>query len=152
MNQYTRLLIYIKQLAEANELINTVTKGNVDKIDLEKANIYPLLHISIDDGSFTNGSTIIFNVALECLQQRDLNKEVVTDKFWRQDNEVDNHNETLAILNDIWTRLLRDWESKDITASENPTFTKIEFEKGNILDGWALEFSVELPNTTLSLC
>lgn len=152
MNQYTELLYYLKELAEGNDLVNTVTKGDVDKIDLEKANIYPLVHITIESARFTNGSTIIFPVALECLTERDLNQEIVSDKFWRQDNEVDNHNETLAILNDIWLRILRDMEENDITTTDNAELVKIEFEKGNILDGWGLTFEVEVPNTTINLC
>lgn len=153
MNQYSELLYFLKGLAQANEFVNTVTKGAIDKIDLQKANIYPLLHITIEEAQFTNGSTVIFNVTLECLNQRDINKEIVEDdKFWSNDNEVDNHNTTLAILNDIWLRILRDWEERDITTSDNATLQKIEFAKGNILDGWSLEFQVELPNTTISLC
>jgi len=152
MNQYSQLLYKLKELAETNQFVNTVTKGSIDRIDLEKANIYPLVHVTIEEGEFTNGSTIIFQVTLECLTERDLNQEVVNNKFWRQDNEVDNHNETLAILNDIWLRLLRDWENENITTSENATLTKIEFEKGNILDGWGMTFNVELPNTDISLC
>jgi len=74
------------------------------------------------------------------------------DKFWSNDNEVDNHNETLAILNDIWLRLIRDWAGRDITTGDNATLNKIEFAKGNILDGWSLNFKVESPNTTISLC
>ena len=153
MNQYSELLYFLKGLAQANEFVNTVTKGAIDKIDLQKANIYPLLHITIEEAQFTNGQTVIFNVTLECLNQRDINKEIVEDdKFWSNDNEVDNHNTTLAILNDIWLRILRDWEDRDITTSDNATLQKIEFAKGNILDGWSLEFQVELPNTTISLC
>lgn len=152
MNQYSELLYFLKGLAENNSLVNTVTKGAIDMIDLEKANIYPLVHITIEEAGFTNGATITFEVNLECLTERDLNQEIVEDKFWRQDNEVDNHNETLAILNDLWLRILRDWEDKNITTSDNATLNKIEFEKGNILDGWGMAFTVELPNTTISLC
>lgn len=153
MNSYSELLYFLKGLAEDNQFVNTVTKGAIDKLDLEKANIYPLLHITIEEAEFTNGSTIVFDVTLECLNVRDINKEIVSDsKFWSNDNEVDNHNETLAILNDIWLRILRDWKDKNITTTENATLNKIEFEGGNILDGWSLNFKVELPNTTISLC
>jgi len=97
MNQYSELLNYLKQLAEADNLVNTVTKGDFEKVDLEKANIFPLVHINISGASFTNGNTIVFNVQIGAFDIRDINKEVSTDKFWEQDNEVDNHNETLAI-------------------------------------------------------
>lgn len=152
MNQYSELLYFIKGLAEAHELVNTVTNTKPDELDLDKANIYPLFHIYISTAQFTNGQTIAFDIVLTCLNNRDMNKEVIEDKFWRQDNEVDNHNETLAILNDIWLRIKRDWNDTEISSSENVTLEKVEFEKGNILDGWSLPFRVEMPNTTISLC
>lgn len=152
MNQYTELLTYIKQLGDADVFINTVTQGDVDQIDWNKGNILPLLHVSIDEARFTNGKTVIFTVSLACLQQRDDNRnEIVSDKFWLQDNEVDNHNETLASLNRIWTQMFRDFDENNYTASENPSLTKISYDKTNILDGWELIFDVELPNTTLCL-
>lgn len=154
MNQYSQLLYQLRSLAENHPLVNTVTKGKVANIDLEKANIYPLVHITIETGRFTNGQTIIFNVGLECLAQRDINKTINNDddKFWSNDNEVDNHNETLVILNDLWLRIKRDWDDSNITASENATLDKIEFERSNLLDGWGISFEVELPNTDISLC
>jgi hypothetical protein len=151
MNQYTELLNYLKLLA-LRYGANTVTKDAPDSIDLQKTNIFPLVNISIANGSFSNGSTISFNVVLEAITNRDANKEVVDDKFWSNDNEVDNHNNTLAILNKMWVAMYRDFEDKNITSSESPTFEKITLGGTNLLDGWELSFDVELPNTTLNLC
>lgn len=150
LNQYTQLLYYIKSLGEADEFLNTITKG--EDIDLDKANIFPLLNIEINGGSFTNGSTVVFSVELNALDIRDINKEISTDKFWDNDNEVDNHNTMLAVLNRIWTVMMKDFEHHNITASENPSFNKISFSGENLLDGWSLTFDVEMPNTSLSLC
>lgn len=152
MNQYSNLLYYIKSLADADEYINTVTKDADDSIDLDKGNIFPMLNIDILTGSFTNGQTVKFSVTLACLDIRDVNKEISTDKYWKQDNEVDNHNETLAALNRIWVSMYRDFEDNNITASENPPLNKITYSNVNLLDGWELSFDVEMPNVTLSLC
>lgn len=152
LNQYTQLLYYIKGLGEADEFIDTVTQGNQDEIDLAKMNIFPLLHIDINGGSFTNGSTVIFNVQIAALDIRDINKEVVTDKFWKQDNEVDNLNEMLAVLNRIWSKMYRDFDNNNITASENPSLEIVLESGSNLLDGWVLTFDVEMPNDTISLC
>ena len=149
MNQYSELLTYIKQIAEQNTYLNTITKG-VD-IDLNKANIFPLFNIEINSGSLNNG-TVTFAVELDCLDIRDINKEIVNDKFWEQDNEVDNHNNTFATLNRLWRIMNRDFNNNNITASDNPTITKITYSDKNLLDGWQMSFDVELPNTTLSLC
>ena len=151
MNQHTELLNYLKSLAEGYGA-NTVTRDAPDSIDLQKTNIYPLVNLSIASGSFSNGSTINFNVAIEVITNRDINNEVVNDKFWGNDNEVDNYNDTLAIINKMWTAMFRDFEENNITASESPSFEKITLEGVNLLDGWELSFSVEVPNTTLNLC
>jgi len=155
LNQYTQLLTYIKSLGESSQepFINTVTQGNFSRIDLDKGSVFPLLHITITGGNFTNGSTVVFNVEVAALQQRDTNKEINTDKFWENDNEVDNMNEMLAVLNRMWTRMYRDFDDNNIVASENPTLSIVEPEtQSNSIEGWLLNFEVEIPNTTISLC
>lgn len=152
MNQYTEILMYLKQLAEQDSFVNTVKQGEISELDIEKQNIYPLVNIAVTGAGFTNGQTVTFNIDLRCLAQRDINKGVVNDKFWKNDNEVDNLNETFAVLNRMWTSMRRDFANNDITASENPSLEPLIYDEKNILDGWALTFTIELPNTTLNLC
>jgi hypothetical protein len=153
MNQYTELLTYIKSLGALDPFVNTITHGNFSRIDLDKGIIPPLLHITITGGGFTNGSTIIFNIQLASLQERITNKEIRTDKFWENDNEVDNMNEMLAVLNRIWTKMYRDFDDNDIIATENPSLSIVEPEtQTNSFEGWLLDFNVEIPNTTINLC
>lgn len=150
MNQLTQLYLYLKQLAEADDLVNSVMK-TVD-IDLKKDVMYPLVNINIVSGSFTNGSTVQFNIELACFNQRDINKEINTDDFLGQDNEVDNHNLCVAVLNRMWLNMYTDFEQNNITSSENPTFELGSFEGAKLVDGARLTFTVEVPNTELSLC
>lgn len=150
MNQLTQLYLYLKQLAEEDDLVNSVMK-TVD-IDLKKEVMFPLVNINIVSGSFTNGSTVQFNIELACFNQRDINKEINTDDFWGQDNEVDNHNLCVAVLNRMWLKMYTDFEQNNITSSENPTFELGSFEGAKLVDGARLTFTVEVPNTELSLC
>lgn len=152
MNHYTELLTYIKTLGENDSLVNTVTNSEPDKIDWDKMNIFPLLNITVTGGSFSNGSTVNFTVELACLNIRETNKEINTDKFWGNDNEVDNMNNTLAVLNRIWSIAYKDFNDNNIRATENPTFIPLFEERTNLLDGWLLTFDVAIPNTTLNLC
>jgi hypothetical protein len=152
MNQYSQLLNYLKSLADDDVFINTVTKGDWAKQELNKNIKFPQCHINVTDANFNNGSTIVFGVQIGVFDIRDISKENTTDVFWEQDNEVDNHNETLASLNRMWLIMLTDFEKTNITASENPTLEIVSFEKANILDGWILTFQVEVPNTTINLC
>ena len=150
MNQLTQLYLYLKQLAEADDLVNSVMK-TID-IDLKKEVMFPLVNINIVSGSFTNGSTVQFNIELACFNQRDINKEINTDDFWGQDNEVDNHNLCVAVLNRMWLNMYTDFEQNNITSSENPTFELGSFDGAKLVDGARLTFTVEVPNTELSLC
>ena len=150
MNQLTQLYYYLKQLAEADEFVKSVMK-TVD-IDLKKEVMYPLVNINIVSGAFTNGSTVNFNIELACMNIRDINKQVNEDNFWGNDNEVDNHNLAIGVLNRMWLQMYRDFEDNNITASENPTFELGSFEGAKLVDGARLTFTVEVPNTDISLC
>ena len=152
MNHYTQLLRYIKTLGEADSYVNTIMKG--DEVDWNKMDIYPLLNIDILTGALpVNGNTVKLNVDLQCLDIRDHNNEVNTDKFWGQDNEVDIHTETMASLNRIHLQMMNDFEENNITVigGENP-LTKLIRVKPNVLDGWELSMTIEMPNTTINLC
>ena len=150
MNHYSELIYKIEELGQP--LVSTITSGNFEDIDISKANIYPLLHIFVSGGGFTNGSTVLLSVQLGCFQQRINNSELNTDKLLRNDNRVDNMNETLSTLNTIWTKLYTDFEQNNITASENPTLEPVENGYENGLDGWILTFDLEMPNQRLNLC
>lgn len=152
MNQYTELLYYIKQIGEQDPFVNTITQGDFEDLDLDKTNIFPLLHASITGAGFTNGQTVTFTVQIGCLDIRDINKDVNTDKFWLNDNEVDNLNETLSTLNRLWKKMYKNFDENNITSFENPTLDPVTEYGTNLLDGWIMTFDVEMPNTTISLC
>ena len=119
---------------------------------MAKETIFPLVNVIIESGGFTNGSTVNFNVELSCFDIRNINKEIQTDDFWGNDNEVDNHNLAIAVLNRLWNKMYIDFEENNITSSENPAFELGSFEAPKLLDGARLTFSVEVPNTTINLC
>jgi hypothetical protein len=48
--------------------------------------------------------------------------------------------------------MLKDFEENDITASENPTLEQMNESKKNLLDGWVMTFTIDVPNVLVSLC
>ena len=62
MNQYTELLRYLRQRLQESEFINTITTGQ--DIDINKANIFPLANIEINNAVFTSNATIQFSVQI----------------------------------------------------------------------------------------
>ena len=151
MNHYSELLYYIKGLAEADPFINHVTQGEFAEADVDKMVLPIVLNIEINSGTLPD-NIVTFDVELACMSQRDINKEVRTDDFAKQDNEIDNFNETHAVLNRIFNKMRLDFEKSNITATENPSINKITFGTSKLLDGWLLTFTVEMPNTTINLC
>lgn len=150
MNGYSQLLRYFKQIGQP--LVKTITQGDFADIDLSKKNIFSLLHVSIGNASFPSDGVIRFNVQLGCFDIRDINKAIDTDKYYGNDNEIDNLNSTLEVLNRIWLLMLKDFEENNITASENPTLEQMTETRKNLLDGWVMTFDVDVPNVTINLC
>jgi hypothetical protein len=150
MNAYSRLLRYIRSLAEQDVFVKTITTGA--DIDLNKGDIFPLFNIDITDATFSSNATITFSLNIQCLDIRDINNENVNDKFYLNDNEVDNYNGTLSCLNALWVKMHRDFEDNNITASDSPTLTQITYSDKNLLDGWDMSLEVEMPIDETSFC
>lgn len=75
MNHYTQVLTYLKTLAEQDSFVNTVTQGDMSDVDINKMNVFNLVHIDVLTAGFTNGKTITFDIEIMCGQIRDSNKQ-----------------------------------------------------------------------------
>lgn len=150
MNGYSELLRYFKKIGQP--LVNTITQGDFNDVDINKKNIFPLLHVSIGNASFLSDSVIQFNVQIGCFDIRDINKDINDDKYYENDNEIDNLNSTMAILNRIWLLMIRDFEDVNITAIQLPSLEQFTESNMNLLDGWIMTFEVQMPNVTINLC
>ena len=152
MNQYTELLAYFKSLCEADVFINTFTQGDTSDYDLDKGNIFPVGNMDILSANFPNPQTISFSVQIAVMQIRDNNKEIRTDKFWLQDNKVDNLNETLASLNRMWLIMFQDFQDNNMAATITTSIEEVTEWNKNLVDGWLMSFDIVVPNTTINLC
>ena len=152
LNHYSELLRYIRSLSDTDEFISTTTQGITEDIDLDKGNIFPLFNIEIFDATFPN-NTVTFQVQLTALDIRDLNKNDETlDKFFLNDNKIDNLNETLAVLNRMVGKMRKDFGNSNISIDGVPSAAKHEEWGKNLLDGWSLTMTVVMPNTVINLC
>ena len=86
------------------------------------------------------------------MQIRDNNKEIRTDKFWLQDNKVDNLNETLASLNRMWLIMFQDFQDNNMAATITTSIEEVTEWNKNLVDGWLMSFDIVVPNTTINLC
>lgn len=152
MNTYSQVLEYLRDLAQQDPLVSTVTQGDMSDVDLNKMNVFNLVHIDVLTAGFTTGQAVTFDVEILSAQVRDSNKQDTGDKFWNQDNEVDNLNETLAVLNRMWFKMIQDFQDLNIAVDPTASLNQVTEWNQNLLDGWLMTFTIELPNKEISLC
>lgn len=78
----------IKNQLDDDAFVNTVTIGDIFKIDLNKQTIFPLSHIMINSANY-NGNSFNYSISVLCMDIVDESKEATTDLFIGNDNEQD---------------------------------------------------------------
>ena len=48
--------------------------------------------------------------------------------------------------------MLQDFEENNIRVDETASLEQVTEYNGNVVDGWLMTFTIEVPNTTLNLC
>lgn len=131
--------------------VNTVTTGDITKVDLSKQTIFPLSHIIINQSTIEE-QVIRFNISVLSMDVVDMSKEEVKDVFRGNDNEQDVLNTQLAVINKLTQVLGRgtlytDQYQLDGTVSCEPFYDRFE----NEMAGWAATFDVLIPND-ITIC
>jgi len=117
----------IKDQLDADAFVNTVTIGDIFKVDLNKQTIFPLSHIMINSAAY-NGSTFNYSISVLCMDIVDESKEEVEDMFVGNDNEQD----VLNTQQMVATRLLEMLRRGDL------------FDDGyQLQDGASIEYFVD---------
>jgi hypothetical protein len=117
----------IKDQLDADAFVNTVTIGDIFKVDLNKQTIFPLSHIMINSAAY-NGSTFNYSISVLCMDIVDESKAEVEDIFVGNDNEQD----VLNTQQMVATRLLEMLRRGDL------------FDDGyQLQDGASIEYFVD---------
>ena len=131
-------------LADVN--VNTVTSGDITRIDLSKQTMFPLSHIIVNNVG-NEDNILRFSLSVLSMDVVDFSKEEVIDIFRGNNNEQDILNTQLAVLNKL-VQVLRggtlhqDLYQLDGTPNLEPFYDRFE----NEMAGWALTFDVLVPN------
>ena len=134
-----------------DENVNTVTTGDITKIDLAKQTIFPLSHIIVNNVS-QEEQVLRFNVSVICMDIVNQSKEETTDLFIGNNNEQDILNTQLAVVNKL-IELLRSgtlYTSKyqlDGVVSCEPFFDRFE----NEVAGWVATMDILIYND-INIC
>ena len=141
----------IKTNLLADENVNTVTTGDITKIDLSKQTIYPLSHIIINNVS-QEDQVLRFNISVFCMDIVDVSKEETTDIFKGNNNEHDVLNTQLAVAN----KLIETLRSGDLYTTKyqldgavscEPFYDRFE----NEVAGWVATMDILIPND-INIC
>ena len=131
--------------------VNTVTTGDITRIDLSKQTMFPLSHIIVNNVG-NEDNILRFSLSVLSMDVVNISKEEVVDIFLGNNNEQDILNTQLAVLNKL-VQVLRggtlhtDLYQLDGTPNFEPFYDRFE----NEMAGWALSFDVIIPND-ISIC
>ena len=141
----------IRDTLLADENVNSVTTGDITKIDLAKQTIYPLSHIIVNN--VTQEEQILrFNISVICMDIVDQSKDETTDIFIGNNNEHDILNTQLAVANKL-IELLRsgtlytDKFQLDGVVNCEPFFDRFE----NEVAGWVATMDILIDND-INIC
>ena len=151
MNGYYYVVNAIKDYLKNTDIINTVTIGDIFKVDLNKQTIFPLSHIIVNNAQIAENNTSL-NISILFMDIVDESKDLVTDVWEGNDNEQDVLNTQLALASRLTSDLIRGYlYSNLIQISSAPTAEPFTDRFENKVAGWTLTFDVIIPND-MTLC
>ncbi|MEM1337271.1 MAG: hypothetical protein AAGF96_05950 [Bacteroidota bacterium] len=151
MNGYYKVVDKLREIAQAEQEVNTVTKCLPSEIDQYKATMFPLVHLSPSNSQF-NKKEIQLTFEINALTIRDIDKRVTNDKFIANSNEDDNLNAMLYVLIRIYLRIDYWTVEDDFRVVGTPTIEPVRYEFQNILDGWAMTITIGIPIDEVEAC
>lgn len=149
MNSYAITTQFLIDQFESNSLVNTIIFGAVDTTDLNKSNIFPLVHIWPSNWRLS-GNRIEFTYDIAVVSARHIPKKTQTSKIFG-DNLIDNLNQATAILSKELTSLELKRNEYDIILESSTDSKPIIFWEKNLLDGWESTIVLSIQNT-ISIC
>lgn len=146
MTAYYDIETKLQELLIADIGITTVSRGVIDKVALQKTNMYALAHVTTNNMTL-NGSVLIFNMSVYLMDVVDITKEDITDLFIGNDNEMDVLNTMAA----VGIRVMKQFKQGDVSElgfqlQGQPTFEPFVERYEDNLAGWAITFNVMAPH------
>ena len=149
MTNYAITTQYLINLFKSDELVNTILFGTVDGRELNKNDIYPLVHIMPSTVSL-EGNRINIGYDLAVVNVRQVPNHFKTDKIFG-DNLIDNLNEASQILIKALTKLELSHNPHTIDIESSSAAQPIVFADINLLDGFECSIVLSIQNE-LAIC
>jgi hypothetical protein len=151
MTGFYDILDKLKWHFDNDELVNSVTQGDIFQVDLNKQTIFPLTHIMVNSSTLGD-NTQTFNVSLIAMDIVDISKTETTDTFQENNNELDVLNTQHHVLNRCYQQMLHGnlWDQQFVVEGD-PTLEPFTERFENLLAGWTMTFDVVVPND-MTIC
>ena len=151
MTGFYDILNKLKIHFDNDEIVNTVTQGDIFQVDLNKQTIFPLTHIMVNS-SVLSDNTQTFNVSLIAMDIVDISKSEVVDQFQENNNELDVLNTQHHVLNRCYQQMLHGnlWDQQFVVETD-PSLEPFTERFENLLAGWTMTFDVVVPND-MTIC
>ena len=143
---FYQLTSTIEQQLLADVNTNTVSIGDISKVNLNKQDIFPLAHMIVNNVTVEE-QVLRFNISILACDIVDQSKEETTDRFTGNDNEQDILNTQLAVLNRLIQRLRMGSLHTDMYQLDgNPSLTPFMDRFENNLAGWSADMDILIYN------
>ena len=151
MKGFYQVTQVIKDQLLSDVNVNTVTTGDITRIDLSKQTTFPLSHIIVNNVG-NEDNILRFSLSVLSMDVVNISKEEVVDIFIGNNNEQDILNTQLAVLNKLVQVLRGGTLHTDLYQLDGtPNFEHFYDRFENEMAGWALTFDVIIPND-ISIC
>jgi len=143
---FYQLTSTIEEQLRGTEFTNTVSIGDISKINLNKQDIFPLAHIIVNSVS-AEENVLRFNISVLACDIVDQSKDITTDRFTGNDNEQDILNTQLSVLTLLVQKLRMGTLHQEMYQLEgNATIIPFNDRFENELAGWSADFEVLIYN------
>ena len=143
---YYQLTSTIEEELLSNLLTNTVSIGDISKVNLNKQDIFPLAHMIVNS-VVVEEQVLRFSLTILACDIVDQSKDVTTDRFVGNDNEQDILNTQLAVLNKLIQRLRMGSLHTDMYQLDgNPSLEPFMDRFENQLVGWSATMDILIYN------
>ena len=143
---YYQLISTIEEELLSNLLTNTVSIGDISKVNLNKQDIFPLAHMIVNSVTVEE-QVLRFSLTILACDIVDQSKDITTDRFVGNDNEQDILNTQLAVLNKLIQRLRMGSLHTDMYQLDgNPSLEPFMDRFENQLAGWSATMDILIYN------
>jgi hypothetical protein len=154
MKTYYNLIDKIFTYLDGNPNVNTVTFGDIMDVDLSKQTIFPLVHVTVSNMTFSEQTiSVSMNVAaMDIVDESKDDKQTKSKPHLGLDNKQDILNTQLTVVNGLQSTLRRgDLYSDLYQLSSDATAQLFQDKYENLLTGWTMSLNVLIPNNDMGL-